>query len=103
MRLFECKIPSRGTGELTPHPSTKQDLEELASKGHFLKGSSATLGLNKVRDSCEKMQHLGSGKDEAGTQDISKDESIERIKRVFPALKVEVRDAEQRLKKFYKM
>ena len=94
----------RARNQLTEHPSNKKDLEELASKGHFLKGSSATLGLNKVRDSCEKMQHLGSGTDETGHQDIEdKNDSVERIKQVFAALKVEVKDAEKRLKKFYKM
>jgi len=35
----------------------QQDLQELSSLGHFLKGSSATLGLTKVKDMCEEMQH----------------------------------------------
>lgn len=37
--------------------------------GHFLKGSSATLGFNKVKDQCEKIQHFGHKKDETGTVD----------------------------------
>lgn len=37
--------------------------------GHFLKGSSATLGLTTVKDGCEKIQHFGAGKDESGTTD----------------------------------
>lgn len=32
------------------------DLLTLSRKGHFLKGSSAALGLNKVKASCEKMR-----------------------------------------------
>merc|ERR1712000_228939 len=39
-----------------------EDLEQLSALGHFLKGSSATLGLTKVKDSCEKIQHFGARK-----------------------------------------
>jgi len=35
-------------------------LKTLSELGHFLKGSSATLGLTKVKDSCEKIQHYGA-------------------------------------------
>lgn len=47
----------------------KKDLAELSSLGHFLKGSSATLGFTKVKDECEKIQHYGHMKDETGTID----------------------------------
>lgn len=47
----------------------EKNLEELSSLGHFLKGSSATLGFNKVKDQCEKIQHFGHKKDETGTVD----------------------------------
>lgn len=47
----------------------EKDLEKLSSLGHFLKGSSATLGFNKIRDECEKIQHYGHKKDETGTHD----------------------------------
>lgn len=46
--------------------SKSKDLPELSSLGHFLKGSSATLGFNKVRDECEKIQHYGQKKDATG-------------------------------------
>lgn len=39
-----------------------------------MKGSSATLGLVKVKDYCEKIQHFGGKKDETGTQDIPEDD-----------------------------
>lgn len=57
-----------GTFSDTSHSSEK-DLPELSSLGHFLKGSSATLGLTHVKDGCEKIQHFGAGKDETGTSD----------------------------------
>lgn len=47
----------------------KRDLQELKELGHFLKGSSATLGFTKVKDECEKIQHYGSHMDETGLVD----------------------------------
>lgn len=60
---------SRTVNSLISSPRKSKDLEELSSLGHFLKGSSATLGFNKVKDECEKIQHYGHGKDETGTVD----------------------------------
>lgn len=45
----------------------EKNLEELSSLGHFLKGSSATIGLVKIKEHCEKIQHYGAGKNAAGT------------------------------------
>ncbi|KAG9230046.1 hpt domain-containing protein [Amylocarpus encephaloides] len=80
----------------------KKDLKELSALGHFLKGSSATLGLNNVKDSCEKIQHYGQKKDEAGTVD-EKDEDVclSRIKETLVTVKDDVADAEKVLRKFY--
>lgn len=59
----------------------EKDLAELSSLGHFLKGSSAALGLTKVKDSCEKIQHLGAGKDEQGLTEIDEtDVSLDKIR-----------------------
>lgn len=56
--------------DLTPSPLSKEkNLEELSSLGHFLKGSSATLGFTKVKDECEKIQHYGHKKNETGELD----------------------------------
>lgn len=52
----------------------EKDLVQLSSLGHFLKGSSATLGLLKVKDLCEAIQHYGGRKDETGTRDMPDDE-----------------------------
>lgn len=59
-------------------------MEELSSLGHFLKGSSATLGLIKVKDYCEKIQHFGDNKDETGTLAVPDDE--ECLKSIQKAL-----------------
>lgn len=78
------------------------DLPQLSSLGHFLKGSSATLGLTKVKDSCEKIQHYGQKKDEAGTADEPDEKKcLERIKATLIAVKEEYAEVEKVLKKFY--
>ncbi|KIW62495.1 hypothetical protein, variant 3 [Phialophora macrospora] len=47
----------------------EKNLPELSSLGHFLKGSSATLGFTKVKDECEKIQHYGHKKNATGEDD----------------------------------
>ncbi|TVY32152.1 Multistep phosphorelay regulator [Lachnellula occidentalis] len=78
------------------------DLSELSSLGHFLKGSSATLGLTKVKESCEKIQHYGQQKDEAGTTDEPDEKlCLSRIKEILVTVKEEYEEVEKVLKKFY--
>lgn len=78
------------------------DLNQLSSLGHFLKGSSATLGLTKVKDSCERIQHYGQMKDEAGTTDVpDKAKCLALIKDTLVAVKEEYAEVEKVLKKFY--
>ncbi|KAJ2334466.1 Phosphorelay intermediate protein, partial [Coemansia sp. RSA 2681] len=36
-----------------------KDLAKLSSLGHFLKGSSATIGVKKVQECCKHIQYLG--------------------------------------------
>jgi osomolarity two-component system phosphorelay intermediate protein YPD1 len=80
----------------------KKDLATLSSLGHFLKGSSATLGLTKVKDSCEKIQHFGARKDESGANDEPDDEvSLQKLETTIAQAKQEFSDVEQVLRKFY--
>lgn len=79
-----------------------KDLSTLSQLGHFLKGSSATLGLTKVKDSCEKIQHYGQMKDEEGTADEpDKELCLSRIKETLVKVKEEYEEVEKVLKKFY--
>jgi osomolarity two-component system phosphorelay intermediate protein YPD1 len=74
----------------------------LARLGHFLKGSSATLGLTKVKDSCEKIQHYGQKKDENGTTDEPDEQRcLDRIEGTLKAVKEEYAEVEKVLRKFY--
>lgn len=80
----------------------KGDLAQLSAEGHFLKGSSATLGLNKVKDSCERIQHYGQHKDETGTIEEPDDaKCLGRIKKTLDLVKVEYAEVEKVLRRFY--
>ncbi|CAN6605670.1 phosphorelay intermediate protein Ypd1p [Trichomonascus vanleenenianus] len=59
----------------------EKDLVQLSSLGHFIKGSSAALGFKNIQSECEKIQHLGAGKDETGTTEVVDDDEgqLDRI------------------------
>ncbi len=95
-----CALP---ISSLTPSLSQKKDLASLSSLGHFLKGSSATLGLTKVKDSCEKIQHYGDLKDEHGNPSNKDDTSLlSLIRSTLEVVKVDYEEAERLLKRFYR-
>lgn len=74
----------------------------MSSLGHFLKGSSATLGLSKVKDSCEKIQHLGAMKDETGNNDeTDEDVVLKKLDTVIKQAEAEFKVCEKALRKFY--
>lgn len=82
--------------------SESKDLSQLSALGHFLKGSSATLGLTKVKDSCEKIQHFGANKDETGTHDEPDDEKcLKNCSTTIAQAKEEFREVERALRRFY--
>ncbi|EMF17137.1 phosphotransmitter protein Ypd1, partial [Sphaerulina musiva SO2202] len=79
-----------------------KDLGQLSALGHFLKGSSATLGLTKVKDSCEKIQHFGARKDETGNKDVEDDEvSLKSCEKSIKQAEKDFKEAETLLRKFY--
>ncbi|KAI8999259.1 histidine kinase, phosphotransfer Hpt, partial [Gaertneriomyces semiglobifer] len=80
----------------------QEDLPALSRLGHFLKGSSAALGLVKVKASCEKMQHFGNLKDEHGTGSLTPADALRRITGLIKQAKQEYKEAERYLKNFYK-
>ncbi|TQS33453.1 hypothetical protein Golomagni_06202 [Golovinomyces magnicellulatus] len=80
-----------------------QDLEELSSLGHFLKGSSATLGLVKVRDGCEKIQRYGKKENEDGSPETDEELCLKRITQALKAVREDYREAETALKRFYEI
>lgn len=80
----------------------KKDLPDLSSLGHFLKGSSATLGFNNIRDECEKIQHYGNKKDETGTTDEADEEKLLRlIEKSVVAATSAYRSVDSLMREFY--
>ncbi|KAI9323369.1 putative phosphotransmitter protein Ypd1 [Dichotomocladium elegans] len=80
----------------------KKDLAELSRLGHFLKGSSAAIGLKKVKDTCEKIQNIGNRQDDAGAV-LEEADALKRIKDLLPRVKEEYKEAEEYLKNFYEV
>lgn len=71
----------------------KKDVATLSSLGHFLKGSSAALGVTKMQATCEMMQHYGHLKEADGTGKIDKDEAVKRIDALVVRVRGEFVDA----------
>lgn len=57
INLSDLTIETRKEKNEADICSAGKRLAELSELGHFLKGSSATLGLVKVKDDCERIQH----------------------------------------------
>lgn len=82
--------------------SVDEDLEKLSELGHFLKGSSATLGLVKVRDGCEKIQRYGKQENLDGSPETDVKVCLEQIKKALTAVKSDYEEVETGLRNFYK-
>ncbi|KAJ5928674.1 hypothetical protein N7466_007630 [Penicillium verhagenii] len=79
-----------------------EDLDELSSLGHFLKGSSATLGMTHVKDGCEKIQHYGARKDETGSTSEPDDKvSLKKIDTTVKDVKIAYAKVERFLRRYY--
>ena len=82
-------------------PSAAKDLAKLSSLGHFLKGSSAALGVHKVHGSCERMQNYGSLQEEDGGPKLSPAVALEKLTGLLAQVKVQYTEAEAWLRAFY--
>jgi len=81
--------------------SEAKDLEGLSSRGHFLKGSSATLGFNKIRDNCQIIQQFGHKLNVDGTPEPDEEVCLKKVKEALKAVKVDTAELEKRMKKFF--
>lgn len=80
---------------------TQKDLKTLSELGHFLKGSSATLGLVKVRDGCEKIQRYGKNENLDGSSEPDSELCLKRIAEALVTVKADYQDVEGKLKAYY--
>lgn len=80
--------------------SNEKNFDDLSSLGHFLKGSSATLGLTKVKDACEKIQHC---KDDLPKDDADKEKTkaIEGIEKTLKEVKSDYEEVATILRRFF--
>jgi len=79
----------------------EKNLSELSTLGHFLKGSSAAVGVIKVRDSCENMQHYGKSRDKDGVTELTQDEALKRVVETLESVKADYKEAEAALRGFF--
>ncbi|KAI1430670.1 hpt domain-containing protein [Xylaria sp. CBS 124048] len=80
----------------------ERDLDELCRLGHFLKGSSATIGLAKVRDSCEKIQRYGKKENADGSPEPDEELCLTNIGSTLNIVKSEYTDGRKLLLDYLK-
>lgn len=78
-----------------------KQLEELSSLGHFLKGSSATLGLVKIRDGCENIQRYGKKENTDGSPLPDEEKCLRLIDETIKQVKEDYRHATLVLREHY--
>jgi osomolarity two-component system, phosphorelay intermediate protein YPD1 len=81
--------------------SENQDLGKLSSLGHFLKGSSATLGFVKVMRSCEEIQHYGGKTNPDGSSEADEDVCLAKITAALARVKVDYAEVKEIMQKFF--
>ncbi|KND92258.1 Multistep phosphorelay regulator 1 [Tolypocladium ophioglossoides CBS 100239] len=79
----------------------QRDLNSLASLGHYLKGSSAAVGLIKVRDGCGKIERFGKKQNETGLAEPDTEVCLQRIDEVLRTTKTDYYTAAGVLRKYY--
>ncbi|KZP01323.1 histidine-phosphotransfer domain, HPT domain-containing protein [Calocera viscosa TUFC12733] len=78
-----------------------ENLPELSRLGHFLKGSSAALGISQVQTGCEAMQYYGQLRRGANGAKIEAKEAIELITPLLAKIKEGHAEADKWLRDFY--
>jgi len=79
----------------------KKDFRSISDLGHFLKGSSGALGIDRVQRCCERMQHYGKFRDEEKNLALTETEAYNLIVPLNKELKSEYQKAEEWLRDFF--
>jgi osomolarity two-component system phosphorelay intermediate protein YPD1 len=101
-------LPTRGIWTLTLLTNggfltnrSARNLDELSALGHFLKGSSATLGFNKIRDSCQVIQQYGHKLTVDNSSEPDDDVCLKKIAEALKTVQVDTDALEKMMKKFF--
>ncbi|ERS96261.1 osomolarity two-component system, phosphorelay intermediate protein YPD1 [Sporothrix schenckii 1099-18] len=78
-----------------------EDLAKLSDLGHFLKGSSAALGFDKVKDHCQVIQQYGKKMTLDGTPEPDKSVCLARITEAITAAKANMTIVEDKMNEFF--
>ncbi|TPX31396.1 hypothetical protein SmJEL517_g05262 [Synchytrium microbalum] len=70
------------------------DYTALSKLGHFLKGSSAQIGLAKLKIACEKIQNVGRLLREDGAGSVTVDEALPYLGQLVLLAKQQYAEAE---------
>ncbi|EPY49343.1 histidine-containing response regulator phosphotransferase Mpr1 [Schizosaccharomyces cryophilus OY26] len=80
----------------------QKDLKKLSSLGHFLKGSSAALGLTEMKKACERIQNYGALRSRDGALTLPTEEiALDFIAKTLNAVEDFYKDVHSYLLKFY--
>ena len=74
----------------------------MSNLGHFLKGSSAALGVAKVQAICERIQHYGKLWDEAAGVALTEEVALKKIEPLLKRGKDDFAEARKWLESWYK-
>lgn len=96
MSVLKVYLTRDGELNWDSHSAGKK-CKELSELGHFLKGSSATLGVSKVRDTCQKIQCNGA--DAKLPEDV--DVAVSKISTALKEARIQYEEAEDWLRKWY--
>ncbi|QEU61110.1 Ypd1 [Kluyveromyces lactis] len=85
--------------QIEQHIKTDKNLDQLGQLGHFLKGSSASLGLQRIAWVCERIQNYGQKREGSG---ITDDNYIQLIQNSLDLARKEFDSAKNELGQYYK-
>ncbi|UNI16787.1 Phosphorelay intermediate protein [Purpureocillium takamizusanense] len=84
-----------------------QDYDRLSSLAHYIKGSSATVGLFKIHDGCERIERFSKQRVGGGAvtspQDAQQQQSTRQIRDVLAALQEHNKRAEGAFRRHFGM
>ncbi|AGO10274.1 AaceriABL182Cp [[Ashbya] aceris (nom. inval.)] len=81
--------------------SEAPELATLSSLGHFLKGSSASLGLQRVAWACERIQNYGKRGEGAASSQEPDAHYVQLITDTLQLARAEVQAARKELSEYY--